>query len=125
MHDDSNHLLDDLLSRWHSWAKGFSPIAQQGACPMFRQARSPRGWEDSSDITADEVHQSTMEAVDFHVGEIPDPHRSAIYAHARNLYAGRAVWSNPRLPSDPMERSVILMEAKNQLMRRLITAGVL
>ena len=125
MHDDSTNILDDMLSRWHAWACGYKPIGQQGACPMFRQARSPRGWEDSSDITASEVHQSTMEAIDFQVGEMRDPHRSAIHAHARNLHTGRAVWSSPRLPTDPVERGVILMEAKNQLMLRLLASGVL
>lgn len=125
MRDDSQNIINDLLSQWHAWASGYQPVGRQGACPMFRQARSPRGWDDSSDITASDVHQSTMEAVDFQVGEMHDPHRAAIYAHARNLHAGRAVWSSPRLPADPIERGVILIEAKNKLMRRLLSAGVL
>ena len=117
--------LDDILARWHAWARGYSPAGRQGACPMFRQARSSRGWDDTADIIDAEVHQSTMEAVDFQVGEMQDPHRAAIHAHARNLHTGRSVWPSPRLPADPMERAVILLEAMNQLMRRLMAAGVL
>lgn len=124
MKNEAVCILDDILSQWHAWSKGYR-MGQQGACPMFRQARSPRGWEDSSDITASDVHQSTMETVDFQVGEMRDPHRAAIYAHARNLHTGRAVWSSPRLPSDPQERAVVMTEAQNLLLRRLMSAGVI
>lgn len=125
MQNDANAILDDLLSRWHEWAQGYRP-GRQAACPMFQRARSPRGWEDSSDITAHEVDASTMKAVDFHVGEMQDPHRAAIYCHARNLHVGGIiVWAHPRLPQDAAEREIVLVEAKNILMRRLLTAGVL
>lgn len=125
MPNDLNAILDALLSEWHNWARGYSPVPTCSAGPMFRNAKSAKGWDSASDVVEDELAAKTMQAVDFHVGEIGDPHRSAIYIHARNCCTGRNVWSSPRLPACPMERGVILAEAKNMLARRLLSAGVI
>lgn len=125
MFNDSTHILDDLLSRWHHYCKGYSPVPVQGADPMFRQATRPRGYDTVTAILEDEAEKIKMEAMDFHVYEMQDPHRSAILVLARNCYTGRQVWLSPRLPKDPMERGVILAEARNQLTRRLLSAGVM
>lgn len=117
--------LDDILSRWHSWAKSYSPVPTSGADPMFRNARCGRGWDTTEDIIEAEIDSKTMKAVDFHVTELKDPYRSAIYIHARNQCTGRNVWVSPRLPTCPMARGVILLEAKNVLTRKLIGAGIL
>jgi Cft2 family RNA processing exonuclease len=92
---------------------------------MFRNAKSSKGWDSTSEVIEDEIRDKTMKAIDFHVGEMQDPHRAAIYIHARNCCTGRSVWVSPRLPRDPVERTVILLEAKNDLMRRLLSAGVM
>jgi hypothetical protein len=125
MRDESDLILDDLLSRWHEWARGFQVCPQPGADPMFRNAKSGRGWDTVDDIIETELSTSTMEAVDFEVGETPEPHRSAIYAHARNLASRCAVWSSPRLPQDPKERAILVLEARTVLMRRLLRAGIM
>ncbi len=122
--DDVSVKLDEVLQQWHAWALGYRP-GRQGACPMFRSARSARGWEDSSDITAADVHRQAMRAVDFQVGEMPEPYRSAVYADARNLYTGRAVWTSPRLPHDQQERAVVVRDARAMLAARLFACGVL
>lgn len=125
MHNDADAILDDLLSRFHAWARSYSPVPVAGADPMFRNAKAGRGYDTTAEIIEDELMGSTMKAIEFHVGEMPDPHRSAIYVLARNLYTGRNVWMSPRLPRDCIERGVIVMEARNQLTRRLISAGVM
>lgn len=128
---ETDHILDDLLSRWHGWMKSFSPVPIQGADPMFRQAKSGRSWDTTDDLIEAEINGQVMKAIDFHVSELPDdpkagrPYRSAIYCIARNCYTGRKVWLSPRLPQDPQERGVVLMEARNMLTRRLIAAGVM
>lgn len=127
---EADQILDDLLSRYHAWAKSFSPIQVRGADPMFRNAKSGRGWDTTAEIVDDEINGSIMKAVDFHISELPDepmvkPYRSAIYVLARNCYTGRNVWLSPRLPADPLERGVIVREARTMLMRRLIAAGVM
>lgn len=117
--------LDDILSRYHSWAKAFSPVPVRGSDPMFRNAKSGKGWDSTSEVIEDELNGKTMEAVDFHIGEIQEPHRAALYVLARNCYTGRSVWLSPRLPKDPMERGEIVGQARTMLTRRLMQAGVM
>ncbi|CAN7187398.1 hypothetical protein [Acidovorax sp. LjRoot117] len=125
MRNDQNEILDSLLSEWHSWARSYSPVPTCGADPMFRNAKSAKGWDTTDQVMEDEIRDKTMKAIDFQVSEMKDPHRSAIHIHARNCCTGHNVWLSPRLPKDPMERTVILMEAKNQITRRLLNAGVM
>jgi len=125
MRNDSNVILDDILSRWHHHCKHYSPVPIAGADPMFRNAVSPKGWDSTADIADDTVNAAQMKAVDFHVSEMRDPHKAAIYILARNCYTGREVWFSPRLPADKEERRVIVLEARNELCRRLMAAGML
>lgn len=126
MHNDSSRILDDILSRWHSWAKGYVPIPVCGADPMFRNAKSSgRHWDSTSEVIEDEIQGKILEAVDFQVSEMQDPHRTAIHFLARNLATGRSVWLSKRLPEDPLERATIVADARNQLTRRLMQAGVM
>lgn len=131
MHNDSAAILDDLLSRYHAWARAFSAVPTCGADPMFRNAKSGKGWDSTSEVIDDELTGSTMQAVDFHIGELPDdqstgrPYRSAIYCLARNCYTGRNVWMSPRLPRDAEKRAAVVAEARIMLTRRLVSAGVM
>lgn len=132
MRDETDRILDDLLYRWHQWQCGFSICPAPAADPMFRNVKSGRAWDSTAEIIEDELSSSTMEAIDFHVagdkhgqGGMPEPRRSAIYAHARNLASRHTVWSSPRLPTDPQERAVLILEARTDLMRRLLSAGVM
>ena len=122
---DPKSVLDDLLSRWHTWAKGYSINPAPGADPMFRQARSSKQWDSSDDILDTEINSKIMEAIDFQVSEMVDPHKTAIHINARNCASGANVWNSPRLPADPLERSVIVLEARNTLTRKLISCGVI
>lgn len=122
--------LNDLLVRWHRWQAGFSPVPTCSADPMFRNVKSGKTWDSTHQVIRDELDGSTMEAIDFHVGELPDvpmkqPYRSAIYMIAKNLHARANVWESARVPKDPLERGVIYMEARNMLIRRLMAAGVM
>ena len=122
---EANQILDDLLSRWHAWGKSYRANQQAPRDPVFRNAKSGRGWDSTDEIIEDELMGSTMEAIDFHVSEMKDPHRTAVYMLARNLYTGRSVWLSKRLPEDPLERGIIVAEARNQITRRLMAAGVM
>jgi hypothetical protein len=125
MNNDSGAILSDLLERWHIWARGFKVCPEPSADPMFRNAKSGRAYETQYEINEATINDSTMEAIDFQVSEMADPHRSAIYAHARNLASKHAVWASPRLPQDPQERAILVLEARNILTRRLLRAGVM
>lgn len=125
MRDDSRYILDDWLARWHQWGRNYKANQQTPRDPVFRDVRSGRGWDSTDDIIEDELMGSTMEAIDFQVSEMKDPHRTAIYMLARNLSTGRSVWLSPRLPQDPLERATIVAEARNQLTARLMNCGVM
>ena len=128
--DEMAVVLNDLLKRWHQWQAGYNPVPTCSADPMFRNVKSSKNWDTTSQVIADELHGSTMETIEAQVAELPDvpqtkPYRSAIYAVARNLSSGASVWKSPRLPADLDERAVVIMEARNMLTRRLMAAGVL
>lgn len=125
MMNDSAAILDDLLSRWHSHCRAYKANQQTPRDPIFRDAKSGRGWDTTADVIEDEIHGSMCAAIDFEVGEMPDPHRSAIYEVARNCYTGKKVWMNPRLPSDPVKRAQIVHDARNMITQRLQRAGIL
>ena len=117
--------LEDILSRWHSWSRAYRANQQAPRDPIFRDAKSGRGWDTTDNIIEDEIHGSMMESIDFQVSEMKDPHRAAIYILARNLSTGRSVWMSPRLPKDPLERATIVAEARNQITSRLMRCGVM
>jgi len=125
MMNDSNAILDDLLSRWHSHCRSYRANQQAPSDPVFRNTKSGRGWDSTDEIIEDEIHGSMMEAIDFQVSEMKDPYRAAIYALARNLSTGRSVWLSPRLPVDPLERATVVAEARNQITKRLMAVGVM
>ena len=125
MQNEIDQILDDLLSRWHSWARGFQVSPETGADPMFRNAKSGRGWDTIDEIVESELTSDTMKAIDFEVSELADPYRSAIHVNARNLASRHAVWSNPRLPSDPAERALVIVEARILLTKRLLRCGIM
>lgn len=124
MKDDTDAILDDLLSRWHGYCRGFQ-IGAHTACPMFRGALRGKGEQTLEAIAEDSHWSGVFKAMDFHVGDMEDPYRAAIYIAARNCYTGRSVWMSPRLPKDAMERAAIVSVARSQLISRLMQAGVM
>lgn len=124
MRNESDHILADLLTSWHKWAAGWAGVAAYGSCAMFTAVRSSRQWDSANDVVDGDLHNSQMQAIDFHVGELSPVHRTAIQIRARNLATGASVWSSLRLPQDPEERAVVMLEAMNALTKRLYAAGV-
>lgn len=122
--DETDAILDDLLSRWHAWCRSYAP-GTRSADPMFRHALRARGEQTLEAIAEDTWLDGAMKAIDFQVSEMAEPGRTAIYVNARNCYTGRSVWLSPRLPQDPATRAVILLEARTELIRRLLRAGVM
>jgi len=124
MRDDSDAILEDVLSRWHAHCMGYK-LSAQAACPMFREALRAKGEQTIEAIAEDQHWAGVFKAMDFHVGEMKDPYRSAIYILARNCYTGRSVWISPRLPKDPIARGEIIRVARVQLTKKLMWAGVI
>ena len=131
--DETDKILDDLLSRWHNWMRE-KPVngLDRMDDPAFKKAQRAEGWDSGDDEVDELLNAQKMAAIDFHVsgdsrgqGGLDNPYRAAIYVLARNCYTGRKVWISPRLPKDPAELAVLLREARNMLTRRLMTAGIM
>jgi len=125
MMNDACFILDDLLAEWHKWSKAFAILGSHGTAPMFTGQVSSRQWDSESDVVDGTLHNTQMEAVDFHIGEMKPEHRTAIYLNARNLHTGKQVWNSLRLPSDQTERQKVVAEARNILVKRLTAAGIM
>lgn len=123
---DVNQALNDLLTRWHQWSssytfgKGYPSI--DSAC---RSSRTSRQYDDSNGALDAAVENKIMEAFDAAVWTIDQPYLTALQFQARNLFTGRQVWTSPRLPVHDGERQVLMMEARNRLLRALARSGVM
>lgn len=122
---DISHAVSDILSEWHHWCSGYLGVPRIGSSAIFRQARSPRGWDSIQDIVEREIDYDRMAAVDFHIGEMSPLHRTALQIEARNLATGRSVWASARLPADHMERARIVAAARADIAMRLTDAAIL
>lgn len=121
-----NERLNDLLCRWHVFSMSYSlGKGYPSTDVMCRQSKSPSIWDDRNGVVDVIVEKKIMEAVDSAIYSIPHPHQTALQFQARNLHTGRQVWTSPRLPTNPEERIVLTMEARNMLMRALAQRGVM
>lgn len=125
MRDESDELLNDLLSEWWDWHP--EDIAQNGyytvnaACRMYRPSRQR---DDENGALDSDQHNSRMQAVDDAIEKMEQPWRTAVEFNARNLSTGLAVWFSPRLPPDDLERAHLLMHARAKLLLLLEAGGV-
>lgn len=127
---DVNQALNDLLRQWHghclgySMGKGYPSI--DSAC---RYSRTSRQYDYENGAMDAAVDSKIMEAFDAVIWTLPNtdkqPYLTALQFQARNFNSRAQVWKSPRLPSDEIERGVILMEARNMLMRALARSGVM
>lgn len=120
-------VLDDLLSRWHSWRSGYTLTRGfRGRDSTCSEAQSQWTYHDRMNGVYDEhIEQTIMHAVDRAVERIPDHPRQwhmVILIEARNLWAGNAVWSMVRLPAGE-ELEILRMEARNKLAMELRREG--
>jgi len=125
MQNEIDSILNDLLVRWHIWACGYQHVGGINSSPMFRDAKTSKGWDSTNDIVDSEIDGGRMEAINFHAMELDPVYRTALQLQARNLHTGCSVWSSPRLPQDPEERTVLLIEGRNMLLKKLLASGVI
>lgn len=125
-------VLDGLLHDWHRWSAGYSTTPTSGACSMFKDAKSPKHWDSTADIDDAAIQKDTMDAIDFAIlgdkrgqGGLIEPYRAAVCVYARNLAVKVSVFTNPRLPSDPLERAALTGMGLEMLVRQLKIAGVM
>ena len=117
--------LDYWLIEWHHWARGWRPTAEPTCGSMWRGVKSSRQWEDTMDIADRNQHAAAVKLIDFCVNEMNDVYRTALQLQARNLATGRQVWTSPRLPNDLESRAQLLGLARQALMCRLASSGLI
>lgn len=126
MQNEIDTLLNDLLTRHHRWARryqfGKGYPSSDSAC---RGARASRQYDDANGALDGDLEDSIMEAFDAALNRIQQPHLTALQFLGRNMATGLYVWRSPRLPQDPMERGVLILEARTKLLRELASDGVL
>jgi hypothetical protein len=121
MISDLDVILNDLLSRWHWWATQF--LHGQGYYndqPYANMAPPLHGnvWNDELANDAKRENAELAE-VDHAIDAVPQPHRTALWFNARNLYTGVHVWRSPRLPADAMARAQLVVDARKLLVVEL------
>lgn len=123
---DQSNALDSLLCAWHQW--GSKSIVGRGynkrslVCGDYLISRQ-YDWD--SGVLDGDLDDKTMRTIDFQVSEMSDPFKAAIYCQAQALTVGAAVFTSPRLPTDPKLKQEVINRARLMLTARLISAGVL
>lgn len=126
---DINQKLNDLLAKWHAYSQGYNPgKGYPSSDPIFGSAKAPSHWDSRNGALDAAVDGKIMEAFDAIMWQMPReprPYLLALQFQARNLASRAQVWTSPYLPTNPEERAVLIMEARNMLLRRLARAGVM
>ena len=118
--------LEHVLIVWHNWsqsaqiARGYRETS--AGAGLYQASRQ---YDDVNGVLDDDIDAERCKVVQFHVEHLAPTHRIAIYILARNLTTGRSVWMSPRLPQDKAERERVVMEAREQLTARLVSAGLI
>ncbi len=125
-----NERLNDLLARWHARCQGYSAgKGYPSSDAVFGQSKSTSVWDSWNGAEEEAAQRRIMEGFDAVIWTMPNtdtqPFLTALQFQARNFSTRAQVWNSPRLPADDEERAVLLMEARNMLLRALARAGVM
>lgn len=117
-----DEVLNDLLARWHEWSRRYAYASGYPSVDSTcRDARTSKQYEEDDGGRADDFE---MECFDAAMDNVPQPWRTALSFQARNLVSGANVWNSLRLPASPEERAVLLLEARNKLLREWEKKGM-
>ena len=126
MRDDIQDVLSGMLADWHHYTQHTKQKAgYAGKAAGFGQARSNSQYDWENGLESDLVDRRIMEGFDAAVWRVPQPWLTALQFEARNLAVRYQVWVSPRLPTNAEERAVLILEARNRLLKELAKDGVL
>lgn len=127
--DEIDFQLSDLLARWHAHSCGHKYTrGYAGADATCKDHRTAGLYDRENGALDARLESSTMKEVGSAIDSIPNdpmPWNTALHIHARNLHTGNEVWRSARLPQSKAERDVILLEARNMLIVKLMRRGVM
>lgn len=120
--------LDLLLRAWHAYRQSYRATRGHQAATVTGEYRTPGHFDYSNgaaDARADDLVDKAVDQAIQRMPNEPRRWRTAIEFEAMNLCSGYAVWFSPYLPKDKGEREVLVLEARNKLMRELRISGVM
>ena len=133
MQNDIQQLLSSMLADWHIWSHHtHARSGYPGKAAGFGQSKSNSQYDWEAGVESDLVDKRIMEGFDgaaerIRRGDIDagTVFYVALCFEARNLAVRYQVWSSPRLPENRAEREVLILEARNRLLKELARDGVL
>jgi hypothetical protein len=126
MRDDIQDLLSSMLADWHIYCHHTADRAgYAGKAAVFGQSRSNSQYDWSNNIESEMVDRRIMQGFDAAVQRLEQPWHTAICFEARNLAVRYQVWASPRLPVDAEEREILILEARNKLLKELARDGII
>ncbi len=126
MQNDIQDVLSSMLADWHIYSVRTAPRSgYAGKAAGFGQSRSNSQWDWQNNIESELVDKRIMQGFDAAIQRIPQPWLTALQFEARNLAVRHQVWVSPRLPANREERELLILEARNRLLKELARDGVL
>lgn len=126
MQNDIQSVLSGMLADWHRYClHSAHKYGYAGKAAGFGQSRSNSQYDWQNGVEDEMVDRRIMEGFDAAINRVEQPWFTALQFEAKNLAVGYVVWVSPRLPVDREEREVLILEARNRLLRELARDGVL
>jgi hypothetical protein len=127
MNNDIQSVLSGMLADWHHYCdlKGRRVGGLPGKAAGFGQSRSNSQFDWENGLESELVDKRIMQGFDAAINRIPQPWLTALQFEARNLAVRYQVWVSPRLPTNVEERELLILEARNRLLKELARDGVL
>lgn len=127
--DEFDFQLSDLLARWHAYNCGHQYTRGYAGADSTCKDHNTNALYDRENGALDaRLESSTMKEVGSAIDSIPNdpqPWNTVLHIHARNLHTGNEVWHSARITGGKEERALLLLEARNMLMVKLMRRGVM
>jgi hypothetical protein len=108
----NDEALIELLVLWWRYESQWQPVrGYPPECPSTKSFRASRQYDDINGTLETDQRGKQAKEIGHIVANIPEPERSALYCLAKNRATGVAVWRNPRLPADDVERARLVSRA--------------
>jgi len=118
--------LDDLLSRWHHWCMTErAAVGYEGVSAGFDGHQTSRQYDDQNGALDDAIENDIMVALNAIVENMAATAQLLLRDLARALCLGVDVFRNPRLPANRAVREELLCQAREELVERLVSAGII
>jgi hypothetical protein len=122
----TDEFLDHLLVLWFLWTRGDRGVVAYADHSLVVGDFRGTAAQYESQLEAQDIRADDLRSAQVHeeVERMDEPYRTAIHCDAKNLHCGVAVWRSERLPKDPITREIVLEMARDDLKKRLVSAGI-